>query len=684
MIVDPRIPMMAQGLDLGAVQRNAFQAAQMRAAERGIDQENALAAALRQDGAGLFAPDPTARMASAQRLLQVGGARAFPLVAPIVESARQEQEFNAIRQRFGGGGGAPAAMHGGAPRPQAAAPQASATPAAGGDDLDIAARVLVGEAGGEGPEGMAAAAAVMANRARLQGRSLREVVTAPGQFEAWGSRQRELMALPPERVAEARRILEGVLSGGTPDPTNGATHFLNPDLQRQMGRNQPAWAPEGQGTRIGRHVFYARPGDFRRAGGDDVIPASAPGSEGTAPRMPGQPTPQQFAELVEMAGSPNPRVAQWARAQVQAWAPFMRQDDPGRYRDDAVEIDGRQVRGQRNSRTNQFTAFPGQTERQDPGVTPARAASMIEELAPAVANGTATEQQARRYLNAVNVYQNRISENGTLVSQPLPPYAPPMDWVTRRYGIQFTPQPETPAATGSPAGPTDAAAATVQLPAGPAPAGMPGQAGGVTPPPGPRMEGGTRRQIEERQFNTSEQASRLDEISRTFRPEYQRFDTRWSNMWSSLRERGGARLGAQEQQQLRAYTQARAAALTNLNSTIQEITGAAMGVEEARRIIATMPNPGTGLFDGDSPTEFRAKLDRATEAARNALIRYNWALRRGVNPLESGVALEDVPRIVRSRGREIETELREANPNIGRDELQQQTLARLRQELGVR
>ena len=60
----------------------------------------------------------------------------------------------------------------------------------------------------------------------------------------------------------ALRIADAILSGNAPDPTGGAVNFLNPKLQKQLGRSIPSWA-QGQGQRIGNHVFFGgQPGFF--------------------------------------------------------------------------------------------------------------------------------------------------------------------------------------------------------------------------------------------------------------------------------------------------------------------------------------------------------------------------------------------------------------------------------------
>ena len=79
---------------------------------------------------------------------------------------------------------------------------------------DIVARIILGEAAGEGPAGMMFVRDVLANRAKTQKKTLEEVATAPKQFsaysrpdlEAFYSRQPAILRnLANALVAEARR-----------------------------------------------------------------------------------------------------------------------------------------------------------------------------------------------------------------------------------------------------------------------------------------------------------------------------------------------------------------------------------------------------------------------------------------------------------------------------------------------
>jgi spore germination cell wall hydrolase CwlJ-like protein len=90
------------------------------------------------------------------------------------------------------------------------------------------------------------------------GDTIKAVVTHTGQFEPWTTKRSEIEGLSPDdpRYQSAAIIADAVLSGQTPDPTAGATHFLNPTIVRERrGGALPSWA-SGEGLPIGSHTFY--------------------------------------------------------------------------------------------------------------------------------------------------------------------------------------------------------------------------------------------------------------------------------------------------------------------------------------------------------------------------------------------------------------------------------------------
>src|SRR6202171_5767427 len=127
-------------------------------------------------------------------------------------------------------------------------------------DRDLSVRTMIGEAGNQPDEGVAAVGHVILNRTKAgsYGDSPAAVVLAPGQFEPWQTRHRELLSYSPQspEYTRAGNIFDGVAGGSIEDPTGGATHFLNEKVVRQRrGGSLPDWA-SGESLKIGDHTFY--------------------------------------------------------------------------------------------------------------------------------------------------------------------------------------------------------------------------------------------------------------------------------------------------------------------------------------------------------------------------------------------------------------------------------------------
>lgn len=130
-------------------------------------------------------------------------------------------------------------------------------------DLEILARTIQKEAGGESNKGKLAVGAVIANRVKSQswmGKDLKEVILKPGQFSPWnsytnyaeGEQGKDMLgvaAKPSEASYEAARK---IISGNYTDPTKGATHFVNPKISK------PSWYEKFEDNdplKIGKHQF---------------------------------------------------------------------------------------------------------------------------------------------------------------------------------------------------------------------------------------------------------------------------------------------------------------------------------------------------------------------------------------------------------------------------------------------
>lgn len=141
---------------------------------------------------------------------------------------------------------------------------------------DYLIRTIVFEGEGETEVAKAAIAHVILNRQMIGrwGDNIKDVVMHPWQFEPWMTRRGEIHKLSSKdpRYQDAAEIVDSVLTGRIPDPTAGATYFLNPVVVRQRrGGSLPLWA-DGEGRPIGRHVFYLPHDAPQRAGSQPPQP----------------------------------------------------------------------------------------------------------------------------------------------------------------------------------------------------------------------------------------------------------------------------------------------------------------------------------------------------------------------------------------------------------------------------
>ena len=151
-----------------------------------------------------------------------------------------------------------------------------------------------------------------------------------------------------------------------------------------------------------------------------------------------------------------------------------------------------------------------------------------------------------------------------------------------------------------------------------------GTAGKMTKP--------TTTDIEKKLLAANEGHVRLQNISATFKPEYQELGTRWDALVTSwtAKVRGAGAVSPEDTKHLRDYAKFRRDAFSHMNRYIKDITGAQMSEFEAKRLRKAIPDPGDTLFGGDDPITFKAKLDSAMREIAKAKARYTYYLNKGI------------------------------------------------------
>lgn len=135
-------------------------------------------------------------------------------------------------------------------------------------DIEWIAATVVMESGGEPWLGQLAVAWVVVNRMRTRAQSASDVALAPWQFSAWntGSPTRARLDTADDATwASAYKAACAAYFDLAPDPTSGATFYLNVDTVVRVAGHLPKWArdpanpkvPDEQRVvaRIGAHTF---------------------------------------------------------------------------------------------------------------------------------------------------------------------------------------------------------------------------------------------------------------------------------------------------------------------------------------------------------------------------------------------------------------------------------------------
>lgn len=197
--------------------------------------------------------------------------------------------------------------------------------------------------------------------------------------------------------------------------------------------------------------------------------------------------------------------------------------------------------------------------------------------------------------------------------------------------------------------------------------------------------------LEEKTINSAAQLARLGDIEKRFEPKWLEIPKRFEMLgaaWSAKAgEMLGGKLSPEKTQELRDYAQFRSSSVNNLNTILKELSGAAVTPQEYERIQNDQPVAGTGLFDGDDPVSFKAKLDRNTGTLKAAIARYNFMRSKGLNfdknSMDQFMSLDDVPGTIDRRGVEIEQQLQKTMPKADKSVIQQKVRTQLKREFGI-
>jgi hypothetical protein len=216
-----------------------------------------------------------------------------------------------------------------------------------------------------------------------------------------------------------------------------------------------------------------------------------------------------------------------------------------------------------------------------------------------------------------------------------------------------------------------------------------------TPGGGLRVQTGTRANqntmgskaqntLESKSIEAREGLARLYDITGKFKEEFQTIPTRLNIAWDELKEKAGKDISSKEKERIAEFSKYKRSALDYINRYIKAITGAQMSEAEANRLRKGVPDAGEGIFGGDSPTTFKAKLRDSIKVLTMANARYNYWLKY---PEKAGskyfVSLDEMPDVIETQGARIERNIEQKNPGLSQEEVDRKVKEELQKIFGI-
>lgn len=145
--------------------------------------------------------------------------------------------------------------------------------------------------------------------------------------------------------------------------------------------------------------------------------------------------------------------------------------------------------------------------------------------------------------------------------------------------------------------------------------------------------------IDDQILKSKQGLDRLQAIKAGFKPEFTEVGTKASVSFNAFVEKTfGVSLNKASKQQLTEFTTFARNTIGNLNQHIRDRTGAVMNAAEIPRMMGEVPVIGDGIFDGDSATQFKAKLEGLITSLEAAEARLQYVKANGLTPDKARLA----------------------------------------------
>lgn len=196
------------------------------------------------------------------------------------------------------------------------------------------------------------------------------------------------------------------------------------------------------------------------------------------------------------------------------------------------------------------------------------------------------------------------------------------------------------------------------------------------------------REVDKNLESSQRQAMQVHRFAQQYKPIFQTIPER-GRMWgAALQERLGMDPGPDAKASLAEFTRYKSEAAQFFADRIKEMSGAAVTDGEAKRQTAYLPNVGSGLFDGDSPTEFEAKVGRMQNFFDAATARLHYIRKAGLGissmkDIETKMPLEQVPKMIRTAIEQAKSELAADYANASPETLEAYAIRSVARDFGL-
>lgn len=175
-------------------------------------------------------------------------------------------------------------------------------------------------------------------------------------------------------------------------------------------------------------------------------------------------------------------------------------------------------------------------------------------------------------------------------------------------------------------------------------------------------------------------------IRSSFDPKFLEYGTQGKMAWNSMLSKIGT-LPEADREQLYKFATFRSDTAAKNNQAIKDASGATVTVQEMSRNNVQMANAGSGIFDGDDPVSFKAKLDRNEEVLALGVARQLYLKNKGftgnLDAMSARLPLDQMKKMINERAALEAEKISKERPGLPDKIISREATSRAMKEFGI-